>query len=210
MCADTFINFMHFFEFFSMNFPEPGLYHVYNRGNNKQPIFFENADYLHFVSLCKKHIAYRCQIIAWCLMPNHFHFMIKVNYESLEPVKWGGNVMPSISNGFQLLQSNYSKRINHKENRTGSLFQQKTKSKLLETKSYALTAFWYLHQNPVKATLAINLLEWEYTSYKEYCGLRSESLSQVDLGKNILNLSEIDFMAMSTIEFSDGEIEKIF
>ena len=118
--------------------------------------------------------------------------------------------MPSISNGFQLLQSNYTKRINYRENRTGSLFQQKTKSKLLETESYVLTAFWYLHQNPVKARLAENMLEWEYSSYKEYCGLRSENLSKVELGKTILNLSEIDFMDISAIEFTEEAIEKIF
>ena len=118
--------------------------------------------------------------------------------------------MPSISNGFQLLQSNYSKKINYRENRTGSLFQQKTKSKLLETESYALTAFWYLHQNPVKAALAKNMLEWEYSSYKEYCGLRLESLSNVELGNTILNLSEIDFMDIPEIEFTKKEIEKIF
>ncbi len=193
-----------------MNFPGPGIYHIYNRGNNKEAIFLCEADYLHFISLCHKYIANRCQILAWCLMPNHFHFLVEVNEVSLEPVKWGGNVMPSISNGFQILQSNYSKRINYRENRTGSLFQQKAKSKLLETKSYALTTFWYLHQNPVKAALAKNTLEWEYSSYKEYCGLRDESLSKFELGKTILNLSEIHFMDTPAIELTDKEIEKIF
>ncbi len=193
-----------------MNFQEPGFYHIYNRGNNKEPIFFSDGDYNHFVSLCKNHIANRCQILAWCLMPNHFHFMVDVNDASLEPIKWGGNVMPAISNGFQLLQSNYTKRINYRETRTGSLFQQKTKSKLLETESYALTAFWYLHQNPVKAALAKNMLEWEYSSYKEYCGLRSDGLSMVELGKTILNLSDIDFLDIPSVEFTEEEIDKIF
>jgi hypothetical protein len=143
-------------------------------------------------------------------MPNHFHFMVEVNNVSLEPIKWGGNVMPYISNGFQLLQSSYSKRINFRENRTGSLFQQKTKSKLLETKNYALTTFWYLHQNPMKASLVKNILNWEYSSYKEYCGLQSENLSNVALGKQILNLSEIDFKSAEMMELSEKEIENIF
>lgn len=118
--------------------------------------------------------------------------------------------MPSISNGFQLLQSNYSKRINYRENSTGSLFQQKTKSKLLETKNYALTAFWYLHQNPVKASLAKDMVEWKYSSYKEYCGLRNEGLSNFSLRKNILNLSEKDFKTTVMVDLSEEEIEKIF
>jgi len=193
-----------------MNFTEPGLYHIYNRGNNKQPIFFGNSDYLHFITLCRKNIADRCQILAWCLMPNHFHFMVEVNKNSLNPIKWGGNIMPSISNGFQLLQSNYSKRINFREHRTGSLFQQKTKSKLLDNRSYALTTFWYLHQNPVKAALAESALQWEYSSFKEYCGLSDENLSNVELGKAILKFSEIDFNTISKIELSEEEIEKIF
>lgn len=193
-----------------MNFPQPGLYHIYNRGNNKEHIFFIEDDYMHFISLCKKYIANRCQILAWCLMPNHFHFMVDINDTSLEPVKWGGNVMPNISNGFQLLQSNYSKRINYRENRTGSLFQQKTKSKLLENKSGALTAFWYLHQNPVKAGLSENMVEWKYSSYPDYYGIRSERLSMVEVGKTILNLSEIDIRTDSAFEFNKEEIEMIF
>jgi len=193
-----------------MNFPQPGLYHIYNSGNNKEQIFFGDDDFMHFISLCKKYIANRCQILAWCLMPNHFHFIVDINDASLEPVKWGGNVMPSISNGFQLLQSNYSKRINYRENRTGSLFQQKTKSKLLENKSDALIAFWYLHQNPVKAGLSENMLEWKYSSYQDYCGLRSESLSNVKVGKTILNLPEVDIRTDSTLTLSKEEIEMIF
>jgi REP element-mobilizing transposase RayT len=193
-----------------MNFTQPGLYHIYNRGNNKEQIFFNDEDFMHFIFLCKKYIANRCQIIAWCLMPNHFHFIVDINDASLEPVKWGGNIMPSISNGFQLLQSNYSKRINFRENRTGSLFQQKTKSKLLENKSDALTAFWYLHQNPVKAGLSENMLEWEYSSYKDYCGLRNESIINVQVGKTRLNLPEIDIRNNSDLTLSKEEIEMIF
>mgnify|MGYP001373255658 FL=1 len=193
-----------------MNFTQPGLYHIYNRGNNKEQIFFNDEDFMHFIFLCKKYIANRCQIIAWCLMPNHFHFIVDINDASLEPVKWGGNIMPSISNGFQLLQSNYSKRINFRENRTGSLFQQKTKSKLLENKSDALTAFWYLHQNPVKAGLSENMLEWEYSSYKDYCGLRNESIINVQVGKTRLNLPEIDIRNNSDLTLSKEEIQMIF
>ena len=62
----------------------------------------------------------------------------------------------------------------------------------------------------MKAALAKNMLEWEYSSYIEYCRLRLESLSKVELGKTILNLSEIDFMDILAIEFTEEEIEKIF
>jgi REP element-mobilizing transposase RayT len=53
-------------------------YHVYNRGNNKQPIFFERRNYIHFLSLFKKYLSGYADVYAYCLMPNHFHFLIKV------------------------------------------------------------------------------------------------------------------------------------
>jgi putative transposase len=193
-----------------MYLPEHGLYHIYNRGNNREPIFFGEADYLHFNSLCQKHIANRCQIIAWCLMPNHFHFLINADAASLEPMIWGGNKMPALSNGFQLLQSSYAKSTNYKGNRTGSLFQQKTKAKSIEDRDHAITAFWYLHQNPVKAGLVRNMWDWEYSSYQDYCGIREDSLCNVALGKTILNLTEIDFRKMAENELIEADIDEIY
>jgi putative transposase len=140
-----------------------GLYHIYNRGNNQQPLFFSEQDYNLFIELSIKNLAPRCHILAWCLMPNHFHFLLEINETSLERIIWGGNQMPAITNGFQLLQSNYAKIINNRENRSGSLFQQKTKAKLLETIDYAVTAFWYIHRNPVKSGLVNNIQDWEYS-----------------------------------------------
>ena len=193
-----------------MKIYEPGLYHIYNRGNNHQPLFFNDRDYHLFIELCNKYIVPRCKILAWCLMPNHFHFLVEINENSVERVQWGGNQMPAITNGFQLLQSNYAKIINSRENRSGSLFQQKTKAKLLETIDYANTAFWYIHQNPVKAGLVDNMQDWEFTSYKEYCGLKASLVSDVNLGKSIFNLSDEDFNNQSLIELEEGDLKELF
>ncbi len=189
---------------------EPGLFHIYNRGNNKQSLFFSEHDYDLFIELCIKYLVPRCNILAWCLMPNHFHFLIEINEKSLERVQWGGNQMPAITNGFQLLQSNYAKLINKKQNHSGSLFQQKTKAKLLETRDYANTSFWYVHQNPVKAGIVKNMSDWEYSSYKDYCGLRSGKLCDVNLGIRIFNLSENDFNNQNLIELAEDSLDGIF
>ena len=193
-----------------MRFSQTGLYHVYNRGINKKTIFFSPEDFLHFKSLCQKYIASRCKIIAWCLMPNHFHFLINADEASLEPITWGGNTMPALSNGFQLLQSSYAKSINYKGNRTGSLFQQKTKSKNIEDHVHAITAFWYLHQNPVKAGLAGTMWDWEYSSYQDYYGMREDSLCNVTMGKTLLKLTEADFVKMDGIVLKEEDIDEIF
>ena len=143
-------------------------------------------------------------------MPNHFHFLINADEASLEPITWGGNMMPALSNGFQLLQSSYAKSTNFKGNRTGSLFQQKTNSKIIEDHEHAITAFWYLHQNPVKAGLVGNIWDWEYSSYKDYCSMREESLCNVALGKTLLNLTETDFVKIDEIVLKEEDINEIF
>ncbi len=59
------------------------IYHIYNQGNNRQKIFFERENYLFFLKKIKTHILPYVDILAWCLMPNHFHLMVLVNETEL-------------------------------------------------------------------------------------------------------------------------------
>lgn len=54
------------------------LYHVYNQGNNRQKIFFNHDNYLFFLKKLKRHVLPHADILAWCLMPNHFHLMVYI------------------------------------------------------------------------------------------------------------------------------------
>jgi len=193
-----------------MNFKTEGCYHVYNRGNNKQRIFFCREDYLHFLSLCHKYIAPRSEILAWCLMPNHFHFLLEVGTNGLNPYRQGGNEMPFLSNGFQLLQSSYAKMINKRDNRTGSLFQQKTKSKWMEDDIYILNAFWYTHYNPVEARLVKRMEEWEFSSYLDFCNARHTKLCKVERAKELTGLSGIDFLNITFNGLDEDDLRGIF
>lgn len=112
-----------------MNITDPGIYHIYNRGNNNQPIFFSNGNYFYFLRKCHYYIKQKGNILSWCLMPTHFHFLIQTTEQSFEQVKSGSIVMPELTNAFRLLQSSYAKGINQQQGRSGSLFQQKNKSK---------------------------------------------------------------------------------
>ena len=69
-----------------MEFEQGHLYHVYNRGNNSQKVFFTIANYLFFLKKIKTNILPYADILAWCLMPNHFHLMIHVNEVATELV----------------------------------------------------------------------------------------------------------------------------
>ena len=62
-----------------MNFENGDLYHIYNQGNNKIPIFYSRENYIFFLKKIKLHLLPHADIIAWCLMPNHFHLMLYVH-----------------------------------------------------------------------------------------------------------------------------------
>lgn len=189
----------------------PGIYHIYNRGNNQQRIFFSDENYCYFLRKCHQYIASISDILAWCLMPNHFHFLIDLTATSLLPVKSGGIIMPAITNGFRLLQSSYAKGINKQFKRSGNLFQQKTKAKFTsEAKENSLAAFHYIHRNPFSAGLVASPEDWIYSSYKDYVELRKGTLCNKQKASELLDLSGIDLYAETMKEITQEEIKKIF
>lgn len=194
-----------------MTITEPGIYHIYNRGNNQQKIFFNEDNYFYFLQKCHKYIKPSSEILAWCLMPNHFHFLLEINEKGLGAVQSGGISMTSITNGFRLLQSSYAKGINKQQDRTGNLFQQKTKAKLVSGETdYSKTAFFYIHQNPLEADLVKYAQEWKFSSFQDYLGLRNGTLCNCKKGKEILDLSEIDFETEVLVNLEGENVKNIF
>jgi REP element-mobilizing transposase RayT len=194
-----------------MTIHEPGIYHIYNRGNNQQAIFFNQENYFYFLRKCHKYLKPVSEILAWCLMPNHFHFLLEVTDKSLLPVKVGNIDIPSVTNGFRLLQSSYTKGINKQLNRTGNLFQQKTKAKLTSAKeNYATIAFHYIHQNPFAAGLVTTPEKWVYSSLQDYAGFRKGTLCNRDKAFQLLDLTEIDFKAKAFEKIDEEIIKEIF
>jgi REP element-mobilizing transposase RayT len=110
-----------------MNLTEGEIYHVFNRGNNRCKIFPLRKNYVYFIEGIRKYVSPVCDILAWCLMPNHFHFLIHANASSTPVIKDGSVDRQRFSQGIKQLLSSYAKGINKQEGRTGSLFQQKTK-----------------------------------------------------------------------------------
>jgi hypothetical protein len=121
-------------------------------------------------------------------MPNHFHFLISTNQESLVMNKVGGLQLQSLQNAIRNLLSNYSKYYNYRYNRKGNLFQQKTKSKLVESDGYQVLC--YIHQNPWKAKLVDKIEDWTYSSFRDFIGLRHGSLCNLVLARELLEIQE--------------------
>ncbi len=167
-----------------MKFLPHELYHIYNRGNNSQPIFFERENYLFFLRKMKQELTPFCDVLAYCLMPNHYHLLVRVkNLNELT----GSELSVVISRKLGTLQSSYTRAINRSFKRHGSLFQQKVKAKHIL--KYGHICFHYIHQNPLKARLCSNLQDWEFSSFPDYLGLRNGSLPNKVLALDILDVS---------------------
>ena len=139
-------------------------YHVYNRGNNRGPIFFERENYAFFISRFRHHVAdQHARVLAYVLMPNHYHFL-------LQPIDEG------LSYAMQRFSISYTKAINERFDRVGCLFQGAFQAKLVDEEGYLLHLTRYLHLNPVRARLCMRPEEWEFSSYRDYVGLRAGTL----------------------------------
>jgi putative transposase len=188
-----------------MHFEEEHIYHVYNRGNNKVPIFFSSKNYLHLLKKIRSEwLAYR-DLYCYCLMPNHFHFMLQPKKEGCKPIVLKERVthMQILSKAIGKTLSSYTQAINIQNNTTGNLFQKKTKAKCLteqsiieppyHTKDYLTNCFFYIHNNPLTANLVTDLSQWPYSSWPDYYGLRNGTLCNIEEAMNQIGFREIDF-----------------
>jgi len=191
------------------------MYHLYNQGNNLERIFFQKANYYYFLKKIERHICPFADVLAWCLMPNHFHLIIAVrnletSYREItcqqstanEAVTANINLKsPSqyqLNNSIGTMLRSYTRAINIQQDRTGSLFREDTKAVWLGSiegeklkfqnrskvggvdlnldESYLQTCFQYIHNNPVKARLAEQITDWEFSSALDISGIREESI----------------------------------
>ena len=187
-----------------MDIQQNKLYHLYNQGNNRQRIFFIKENYLFFLTKIKLHVLPYTDILAWCLMPNHFHLMVYVHMVELlandqdglnNSSEKAGNLNDSVG----IMLHSYTRAINKQEHRTGSLFKPHTKAECVSKigpvlpsfcepedgktptvkvriEDYPQICFDYIHNNPVKAHLVAKPEDWEFSSFRDYAGLRNGKL----------------------------------
>jgi putative transposase len=190
-----------------MRFISNEIYHIYNRGNNKQEIFFERENYLFFLKKIKDELLPVSDLLAYCLMPNHFHLLIRVKeVEGLNPEVLSSTMARKLGT----LQSSYTRAINKVMNNTGSLFQQKAKSKNVE--SYGHICFHYIHQNPVKAGLCKRIEDWEFSSFQDYIGLRNGKLPSQSIAFDRIDIpSDRDVLYKHSLSsIKEDLLERIF
>ena len=108
------------------------------------------------------------------------------------------------------LLSSYTKGFNKQYKRTGNLFQQKTKAKCVSGKPYSVTALHYIHQNPVAAKLVDKLEDWEFSSFKDYAGIRNGRLCNIKLAYQLLDVTKELFYEESYRIITSEKLREIF
>lgn len=144
-------------------------YHIYNRGNNKGNIFFEDENYAYFLMQFKKYLIPHIDVLAYCLMPNHFHFFIKINK------------VEEFNKGIKNFFISYSKSINQKYGRVGSLFQGRYKVVEINNDAYFTRMITYIHENPIKAGLATKIEDYKFSSYPAYVSGKPSLVNVVEV-----------------------------
>ncbi len=138
------------------------VYHLYNRGVLKSALYTTPGAYTVFIALIERHAqTNHIQVLAFCLMPNHFHLIVYVDE--------GGNVskfMKELSQGF-------SQWINWRHRRLGTIYQGRFNAKHIYDLEYLFGVCRYVHLNPVRGGLVRRPEDWEYSNYREMIGERS-------------------------------------
>lgn len=142
-------------------------YHIYNRGTNKCRIFLSDENYRFLLKRVKDAVAkFNIAVIAYCLMPNHYHFLLRQNSDL------------SISDFMQFIFNSYSKAFNAVYNRSGTLFEGPFQNVHVDKESYLIHLCRYIHRNPIdgEKPLVSNLMDWTYSNYPEWLELRNGTL----------------------------------
>ncbi|MBF8280723.1 MAG: Transposase-like protein [Candidatus Magasanikbacteria bacterium] len=174
-----------------------GVYHVINRGNQRQPIFHSDDDYFFYRDLLfKAKNKYGIKIFHYVLMPNHIHLLIKP--EGME----------NLSKFMQGLTIAHTRHFNAKYGKVGHAWQSRFRSILIDSESYMLQCGRYIELNPVRARIVTHPAEYRWSSFAHYASLVFDPM--VDLDFMLPTLSpNLDEQLRIYRGFCEEEIPKI-
>lgn len=153
-------------------FAKDHVYHIFNRGCNKDSIFFNQANYFYLLRKMKEsRDKYGANILAYCLMTNHYHFLVQQLTDR------------PLSDWVQMLFNGYVQGINKQQNRTGRLFEGPAQHVLGENEAYFIHLARYIHLNPVEAGMVTKAEEWQFSNYAEWVGIRPGTMIDHDFVK---------------------------
>ena len=169
------------------------VYHIMIRGINKQDIFYEARDYIKFIDIIfdvREKLDF--DLLAYCLMSNHVHFLIMEKEVSI------GEVMKRIAGKYALW-------FNKKYDRVGHLFQDRFRSEAIDSDQYFLSVLKYIHMNPVKGGICNRPDEYPYSSFYGY---HNNALISSEFVNKIIDQSEFNHFHEQNVG-DDGDDSQI-
>ncbi len=153
-------------------------YHIFNRGNNRENIFVEERNYRYFLQLYAKHVMPIADTYAYCLLRNHFHFLVRI--KTVEEQDLSG-LPRKPSQHFSNLFNAYAKAFNKAYHRTGALFQRPFGRIEVASDAYFVYLVIYIHQNPQKHGFVEDFRTWPYSSYQALLSTKPTRLRRDDV-----------------------------
>jgi REP element-mobilizing transposase RayT len=151
------------------------LYHIIQRGNNKECIFSNNLHKNYFISKMEEFKeTMNFDVYGYVIMDNHYHIVLRRHEKKLSSI-------------MQKLNNDYSKYYNNFYNRTGHVFQGRYKGILVRDEKYLLSLLRYVHQNPVRANICKNVFNYYWSSDPYYRRNLHRQLVDIDLILNIFS-----------------------
>lgn len=140
---------------------ESGYYHIILRGIGRQILFEDDEDNERFLTTVERyHRELGFELVAWCLMENHVHMLIRDVHDQLDLI-------------MKKIGTSYAYYFNHKYERSGPLFQDRYGSEAIDDDAYLLSVIRYIHRNPEKAGIA-KAREYRWSSYNAFLTPRGE------------------------------------
>jgi putative transposase len=136
-------------------------YHVYNRGNNREKLFYCKEDYDIFMNKYHYYLGAFIDTYAYCLLPNHFHFLVRIHNDQNE-------LALNVSNQFRKLFISYAKRVNTQKCRSGCLLTRNYRRVEINDEDYLRNLVLYIHNNPVKHGIVSNLIHYPYSTFNDF------------------------------------------
>ncbi len=173
-------------------------FHIYNRGNDGINIIYEEENYAYFLRRFDNYLSDYLQVYSYCLLPNHFHFLVKIKNEKTilkaakkikgidaiikNAIKAEVDVVAAIvSEQFRRFFMAYSKAVNKQERRHGSLFTKRFKRKKANTMGYLQRLVFYIHNNPVHHELCDDFKNYKWGTYKKILSSGNSKLMKTEL-----------------------------
>ena len=199
-------------------------YHVYNHANGYDKIFYNDGNYLFFLKKYALYINPIADTFAYCLMPNHIHFAVRIKgmgdllnlrggFELSESFKlsecWKAKHLETfLSRQFANLFSSYTQALNKQQNRIGSLFIPNFKRKLIDNDQYFRQIIHYIHYNPVHHNFVKDLRDWRYSSFEAYFSDKPTRLAKDEVIRRFGSKEEFwRFHQMEIDEIIIGDLE---